>query len=44
MIPEAFFDTPAMQALLGVIRSEDFSQRVAELGGYSTVETGKVMD
>jgi putative molybdopterin biosynthesis protein len=43
IIPEVYFATAAVQSVLEVIRSEDFARRVAELGGYSTAETGRVV-
>jgi molybdopterin molybdotransferase/putative molybdopterin biosynthesis protein len=36
VIPEAFFETPPIERLLTVIRSEEFASRLDELGGYST--------
>jgi len=42
--PAAFFDTPAFQTMLGVIRSERFKSRVDALGGYGTEKSGVVME
>ncbi len=42
-IPEAYFDTPAIQALLDVIASAAFKKRVVALGGYHTERTGEVL-
>ena len=44
IIPELFFETPPLQALLVVIRSEEFKSRVGELEGYGTDETGRAID
>jgi putative molybdopterin biosynthesis protein len=43
LIPQAHFETAAVQELLGVIRSERFKARVAVLGGYHTERTGEVL-
>lgn len=43
VIPEEFFETPAIQSLLEVIRSREFAERVGALGGYATAETGTVL-
>lgn len=43
VIPRRFYENPAMQALLDVIRSEDFKQAVTALGGYGTEKTGQVI-
>ncbi len=42
VIPEAHFDSPGIRALLAVIRSEAFAERVASLGGYDTSEAGEI--
>ena len=41
VIPEKFIDTPQIKLLLSVIRSAVFQERVRELGGYHTQDTGK---
>ncbi len=43
VIPRRFYESPAMQALLDVIRSENFKQAVTALGGYGTEKTGQVI-
>ncbi len=43
VIPRRFFETPAMRALLDVIRSADFKQEVTALGGYGTEKTGQII-
>jgi len=43
VIPRRFYETPAMQALLDVIRSADFKQEVTALGGYGTKKTGQII-
>jgi putative molybdopterin biosynthesis protein len=43
VIPEAFFETPPIRAVLEVIRSGEFARRVTSLGGYGTARTGQVM-
>lgn len=43
LIPEAQFETQAIQELLAVVRSERFKQRVVSLGGYHTGRTGEVL-
>lgn len=42
IVPEEYWENDGIQGLLAVIRSEEFKQRVAELGGYDTAETGEV--
>lgn len=44
VIPAEHFDTEAIQALMGVIRSSDFKKRVESLGGYSTRCTGNILE
>lgn len=44
VIPEQFFDLPAMGVLMKIINSREFAERVTALGGYSTAETGKTID
>jgi putative molybdopterin biosynthesis protein len=43
VIPEAFFETRAIQSMLDVIRSAAFKQRVTALGGYHVDRTGEVL-
>jgi len=43
IIPRAHFDSPGIQLLLDVIRSDEFRARVDALGGYSTARTGQLM-
>jgi putative molybdopterin biosynthesis protein len=43
VIPEAYFDTAALQTLLSVIGSTTFKKRVAALGGYDTRRSGDVL-
>jgi molybdopterin molybdotransferase/putative molybdopterin biosynthesis protein len=43
-IPQAYYETPALQALLGVIREDgEFRDRIVAMGGYDVSEMGKVM-
>jgi putative molybdopterin biosynthesis protein len=43
-IPQAFYDTPGLQALLGVIRGDkEFRDSIVAMGGYDVSEMGKVM-
>ena len=43
VIPERFFDTDKIQALLETIRTDRFKERVRALGGYSTEKTGEIL-
>ncbi len=43
-IPARYFDMPAVQAFLAVLRSPDFARRVEALGGYSLEHTGETID
>jgi putative molybdopterin biosynthesis protein len=43
VIPAEHFDTPAIQSLLKVIRSDAFKTRVNAMGGYHTKRTGEVV-
>lgn len=43
LIPEVYFETADLQALLAVVRSDRFKARVAALGGYHTERTGEVL-
>ncbi len=43
-IPEKFFDTPMMQALLGIIRNDgEFRAQIVSMGGYDVSEMGRVI-
>lgn len=44
LIPEEFFHLPKIQTLLKTINGEAFKNRVEALGGYSTSQTGTVMN
>lgn len=41
-IPEAFFDDPRIQALLGVLADSDFRAAVEALGGYHVEQMGRI--
>ena len=43
VIPERFFNTDKIQALLETIRTDRFKGRVEALGGYSTKRTGELL-
>lgn len=43
VIPQKFMELPSMQALLGVIRSDEFKEMAEGLGGYGTERTGEVV-
>ncbi len=43
LIPGELFDTPIIQAILAVINTPLFKERVERLGGYSTRDTGKIV-
>ncbi|MDY6905066.1 MAG: molybdopterin biosynthesis protein [Thermodesulfobacteriota bacterium] len=43
-IPEQFMGLPVVQALMTIITRPEFATRVEELGGYSTEETGRLID
>jgi len=43
VIPQRFFVTDAVQALLDVIRGATFRETVEAMGGYGTEKTGKVI-
>ncbi len=43
-IPQEFYDTPMMQALLAIIRGDEaFREQITAMGGYDVSEMGKVM-
>ena len=43
MIPQRFFETPKVQALMETIQSEVFQKRVMDMGGYGVEKTGKII-
>jgi putative molybdopterin biosynthesis protein len=44
-IPQEFYDTPKLQALLGIIRDDgDFRAQIVGMGGYDVSDMGKVID
>jgi putative molybdopterin biosynthesis protein len=43
IIPLEHFETESIQILLKIINSQEFKQRVAALGGYSTAKTGAII-
>ena len=43
VIPDRFIATDKVQVLLDTIRSQQFKQRVAALGGYGTEKTGELL-
>jgi putative molybdopterin biosynthesis protein len=43
LVPGIYFETPAVRALLEVVRSEPFKTRVVSLGGYHVERTGTVL-
>ena len=43
-IPRDFYDTPMMQALLGIIRGDrEFRERIVSMGGYGVADMGRVI-
>jgi putative molybdopterin biosynthesis protein len=43
-IPRVFYDTPMMQALLGIIREDKgFREQIVRMGGYGVSEMGRVI-
>ncbi len=44
IIPSSFFEQPMIKQLLAIIHSRDFTTAVEQLGGYSTRETGKIVN
>ena len=44
IVPEAFFGTAPIQAMVAAIRSEAFKSRARALGGYHTERTGEILD
>ena len=44
VIPVEHFETENIQALMDIIRSTEFKQRVESLGGYSTRCTGNILE
>lgn len=43
VIPRRFYDSPAMRALIDVIRGPEFLQTVTAMGGYHTEKTGQII-
>jgi putative molybdopterin biosynthesis protein len=43
VVPLEYFETEAVQILLEIINSPAFKQRVEDLGGYSTENTGEII-
>lgn len=43
VIPDRFFETDPIQAVLKTIRSDDFKARVSSLGGYGVEKTGEII-
>jgi putative molybdopterin biosynthesis protein len=44
IIPKVHFDSNNIQLLLEIINSQEFKARVNELGGYSTKNTGTIIE
>ena len=44
VIPSRFLDLPMVKAILSIIQTPKFLQEVEKMGGYSTRETGRVVD
>ncbi len=43
-IPERFYNTPMLQALLGIIREDrEFRETITSMGGYDVSEMGREM-
>ena len=43
-IPRDFYDSPMMQALLGIIRTDqEFRERIVSMGGYGVADMGNVI-
>jgi putative molybdopterin biosynthesis protein len=43
IIPKTVFYTEPIQRLLDVTHSKDFAQKVEQMGGYDTRQTGQVL-
>ena len=43
VIPEEYFESEKIRALLEIINTKEFQKRVAGLGGYSTEKTGEII-
>lgn len=43
VIPREHYESPALQALLEVVRSEEFKREVQAMGGYDVSQTGDVV-
>jgi excisionase family DNA binding protein len=44
IIPKDRFFTPGIQALLGIVGSREFRERVGALGGYDVAESGRIVN
>lgn len=44
VIPKDRFFTPGIQALLGIVGSRDFRERLSALGGYDVSESGRIIN
>jgi len=43
VIPDVYWETPFIQKIVNVIRSQEFQKRVLALGGYHTERTGELL-
>jgi len=43
VIPQEYFESEKIQALMDIINTDTFKTRVESLGGYSTEKTGQVI-
>ena len=41
-IPKQYYESPLLEPVLSLIRSDDFKRKVDALGGYDTTATGDV--
>ena len=44
LISDAAWDTPMVKALLEILKSDEFRQRLENLGGYELKEPGRERD
>ena len=44
VIPQIYFETENITALLDIIHSDRFKKRVEALGGYATKRTGEIIE
>ena len=44
LIPDSSWENPMVQALLSVLRSDGFRERILEIGGYTVDEPGRVRE